>query len=134
MPGIVLVQMFQGKGRPGAVAQQPFQASPVATLDAHRGVEREAAAMVPAAHLMRIILIEQAAPHAGAQHLLAHPRLDLANGSRLQPERGVKDDPGRPVGGGGGLEYAVEDAARPLHEKATKKSCPHSAQKARAKP
>ena len=111
MPGIVFLQMFQSERRAGAVAQQPFQTRPVGTLDAHQGVEREAAAMVPPAHLIGLPLLEQAAPHAGAQHLLTHPCLHWVHSGRIEPERGVKDDPGRPVGGAGGLEYAVEDAA-----------------------
>ena len=111
MPGVVLLPMFQSKGRARTVAQQPFQARLVGTLDTYRGVDREPAAMVPPAHCGSVTLVEQAAPHAGAQHLLPHPRLDLAHSGRIQPERGVKDDPGRPVGGARGLEYPVEDAA-----------------------
>ena len=95
--GIVLVQMVEGKRRAGTVAQQPFPPGALGTLDAYRGIEREAAAMVPPGHLLRVTMLEQAAPHKGAQHLLAHPRLDLAHRSRIEPERGVKDDPGRPA-------------------------------------
>ena len=43
--------------------------------------------------------------------MLAHPCLDRAYRGRSEPERGVKDDPGRPGGGAGGREHAVEDAA-----------------------
>ena len=67
--------------------------------------------MVPPAHRRRRTLVEPAAPHEGAQHLLAHPRLHLADSGRLVPARGVKDDPGRAVGGGDGLACAIEDAA-----------------------
>ena len=73
MPGIVFVPMFQSESRAGAVAQQPFPTHPVGTIDAPRGVEREAAAMVPPAHRIGIPWLEPAAPHEGAQHLLAHP-------------------------------------------------------------
>ena len=68
MFGVVLVQMIEGERRAGAVAQQPFPTRPVGAFDAHRGVEREAAAVRPAAHPVSSILLEQAATDEGAQH------------------------------------------------------------------
>jgi hypothetical protein len=38
MPGVVLLPMFQSKGRARTVAQQPFQARPVSALDARQAV------------------------------------------------------------------------------------------------
>ena len=101
MLGVVLVQMLEGERRAGAVAQQPFPPGPVGALDAHRGVEREAAAVVPAAHLVTSTLLEQAAADAGAQHPLAH--LGLHRGQqRPHPARRRRETPPRrPVRGVG---------------------------------
>jgi len=39
MLGIDFPQSLQGKGRPGAIAQQTFQAFPVLRFDTHAGIE-----------------------------------------------------------------------------------------------
>ena len=60
--------MVEGERRAGAVTQQPFPPRPAGAFDAHRGIERAAAAVGPATHLVTSILLEQAAADEGAQH------------------------------------------------------------------
>ncbi len=61
-------QPISCKDRPGAVTQQPLQPLAVCRFDPHLGVEGEAAAVVPALHLLCIIGREQATPDQQAQH------------------------------------------------------------------
>lgn len=65
--GIDFTQSLQRKGRPGAIPQQAFQALPVRRLDAHAGIEREAPAVIPGAHGLRVFPLEQTAPGQRAQ-------------------------------------------------------------------
>ena len=57
--------------------KQPLQPGSVGSLDSHRGIDREAAAVVPSRHLLRIILIEIA--------LAEEPAKDPLPNSRLHP-------------------------------------------------
>ena len=103
--------MVEGERRAGAVAQQPFAPGQAGACDAHRRIEREAAAMVPAAHRVSITLLEQAAAHEGAQHPPAHPGLHRGQRGRSQPGGFVKHHPRGPIRGAGSREYPIADAA-----------------------
>jgi len=111
MFGVVLVQMLEGERRAGTVAQQPFAPGPVGAFDAHRGVEREAAAVCPATHLVTSALLEQAAADAGAQHTPAHVGLHLEHSGRSQRGGCMKHHARRRVRGVGRREDRIEDAA-----------------------
>ena len=57
--------------------EQPPAPSAVGGLDAHRAVDRKAAAMRPLPHRLRGILRQQATAHEQPQHAPAHLRLHL---------------------------------------------------------
>jgi hypothetical protein len=65
----------------------------------------------PAAHLVTIALIEQAAADEGAQHPLAHLGLHLVKSGRSQPAGFVKHHSRRRVRGVASREYPIDDAA-----------------------
>ena len=75
---------------------------------------REAAAVVPPAHVRRSTLVEEAGADIGAQHAPPHPRMHYGHGGRIQRGRGVKNHTCRGVVAGG-LEYPIEDAAVRVH-------------------
>ena len=50
-----LAQPFQRTGRTGAIPQQPFQTLALVRLDAHVGIDREAAAVLPLGHHLRVV-------------------------------------------------------------------------------
>jgi hypothetical protein len=54
-----LTQSLQGKGRPGTVAQQAFQAWLVVSLDTHAGIEGDPPAVIPLAHGLGVFPFEQ---------------------------------------------------------------------------
>ncbi len=70
MLGVQLLQMFQCKGRPGAITQQPFQTRPVGAFDNHRGIHREPVTMVLPSHFLSIALFDQSATDEGAQKIV----------------------------------------------------------------
>ena len=94
-------------GRSNAAAA-PTRA--IGAFAAHRGVERAAAAVCPAAHLVTSILLEQAAADAGAQHPAPHLGLHRGHSGRSQPGGFVKHHLCRRVRGVRSLEYAIDDA------------------------
>jgi hypothetical protein len=63
---VELAQPVQGGRWPGTVPQQPLAPGAVGGLDAHRGVDGEAAAMLPLPHRLRAIGWQQAAAHEHA--------------------------------------------------------------------
>ena len=71
-----LLEPLQREGRSRAIAQQPLQPGAIAALDAHRGIQREAPAVVPAGHVARIGRVESAGAGESAQHASAHLLLD----------------------------------------------------------
>jgi len=101
---VALAQPVQGERWAGAVAQQPQAPGAVGGLDAHRGVDGEAAAMLPLPHRLRVIVRQQAAAHEHAQQAPAHLCLHLGDGVGLEPGGGMENDPA----GGGDVEHAVE--------------------------
>ncbi len=76
-----LLQPVQGEGRAGTVAQPPFPLRAVATLDLYRGIEREAAAALPAGLVERSGSVKVAGTHEPAQPagMPAHPQHALAS-------------------------------------------------------
>ena len=104
--GINCVQPVEGERWPGAVAQQALTSGTVSGRDAYRGVDGEAAAMLPLPHRLRVIARQQAAAHEHAQHPPAHLRLHLGDGGGIEAGGGMEDDPAR-----GGVEHAVDDRA-----------------------
>jgi len=78
MLGIDFTQVLQRKGRTGAVAQQPFQSVALVSLDAHLGIDREAAAVFPRGHHLRIVRRQQAAPLDGPQQPSPYGGLNLS--------------------------------------------------------
>ncbi len=58
--------------------QQAFEAGTVSGFDAHTGIEREATAVFPLTHGLRVLVVEQAAPGQRAQQTAAHPGLYFA--------------------------------------------------------
>ena len=67
-----LLEPLQRKRRAGAIAQQPFQPGAVGAFDAHRGIQGEAPAVVPAGHVARIGWVERTGAGEPAQHASAH--------------------------------------------------------------
>jgi hypothetical protein len=55
----VALQALERQWASGAVAKEPLQTRPVGGLDPHRGVDREAAPVVPAAHRLGLLRLEQ---------------------------------------------------------------------------
>jgi len=55
LPGAPGAQPAQGERRPGAIAQQPLAPGAVGSLDAHRAIDGEAAAVFPLRHRLRVI-------------------------------------------------------------------------------
>jgi len=66
MLGVEFTQPFQRKGGPGAIPQQTFQAIAFVGLDAYLCIDREAAAVFPLGHHLRIVRRQQAAPQGRA--------------------------------------------------------------------
>ncbi len=58
MVGVDFTRTLQREGGANAVAQQPFQALAVGRFDAHAGVEREAATMLPVRHRLGVCQLE----------------------------------------------------------------------------
>ena len=105
--GVYFTQSFQGKGRPGAVAQQALQAWPVVPLDAHAGVEGETSAMLPLAHGLGVFPFEQIAPAQRPQQTGADPDLDFRQRFGAEGARFVK----LRAAGRIGLEHALDHDA-----------------------
>jgi hypothetical protein len=55
----LFTKTIHGKGRAGAIAQQPLQCGPVVCFDEHTGIHREAAVLV-AQHLFGVTTLQQA--------------------------------------------------------------------------
>ena len=101
---VKFVQPVQGERWPGAIAQQALTSGTVSGLDAHRGVDREAAAVFPCRHHLRVLCRQQAAPHEPAQQPPAHRLLHLRDGVGIEVAGGMEDHSAR-----GGLEHTVDD-------------------------
>ena len=71
-----LLEPLQGEGRAGTITQQALQAGVVLAFDPDRGIDREASTMVPAGHLVGIVLPEITGAGEPAQHASAHLLLD----------------------------------------------------------
>ena len=65
--GIEFAQPIQGERWARAITQQPLAPGAVGGLDAHRGVDGEAAAVLPLPHRLRIIARQQPTAHEHAQ-------------------------------------------------------------------
>lgn len=81
----------------------------VGGCDAHRRIDREAAAVFTFRHRLRIITRQQAAAHEPAQNPPAHLRLHLGDGGGIEAGGGTEDDPAR-----GGVEQRLVPRARRL--------------------
>jgi hypothetical protein len=57
---------LQCERRAGAVPQQPFQTWAVVPLDTYGGVQGEAAVVLPRAHILGIVRVEESASHEQA--------------------------------------------------------------------
>lgn len=110
MLGVPLLQVLQREGRACAVAQQAFQSWPVGAFDAHRGIDGEAAAVRPAAHLVSVILLDQTAPDEGAQNPLPHECLHIGSGDHIKLSRRMKNHTLAFVRVGDGIEYPTASA------------------------
>lgn len=62
MIGVKFAKPLQRKGGPGTVAEQPFQTVALVRLDAHLGIDREAATVFQLGHQLRIVRRKQVAP------------------------------------------------------------------------
>jgi len=60
---VVLAQPVEGERWPGATAQQTLASGAVASLDAHRAIDLEAAAVLPLRHRTGLIARQQATAH-----------------------------------------------------------------------
>ena len=69
--GVDFTQTLQSEGRSSAVAQQPFQALAVGPFEAHAGVEREAAPVLPVRHSFGVFRLKHTAPGQRAQQTTA---------------------------------------------------------------
>jgi hypothetical protein len=87
---------FQRERRAGAVAQQPFQTRAVVAFDAHRGVQGEAAVVLPGAHVLGIVRLEETASHEQTQDAAANGGLHSGDRRRVH-RRGFEEGDGRIV-------------------------------------
>jgi len=86
MPGVDFAQPFQRKGGPGAIPQQTFQTAALVGLDAYLCIDREAAAVLPLGHHLRVLRRQEAAPQGRVQQSSAHGGLNLPDrGHILRP-------------------------------------------------
>lgn len=99
------VEAFEGKGWPGAVAQEALDAGTVLTLDADSGVDAEASGALPGEHATGIGLVEKAARAEVPEHAALNDTLEVEPvgfgelGGLVEADRSV----------GGLSEDAVED-------------------------
>ena len=84
--GAVPAEPLADEGGSGAVAQQPFEAGAVLGLDAHGGVQREAAAVTPAGEVGGDLRGEGAVADGEPQHPAADPPRHGAGGGTAAPE------------------------------------------------
>ena len=75
--GVDFTPAIQREGRASAVAQQPFQALAFGPFNAHAGVERKAAPVLPTRHRLGIFRLKHTAPGRRAQQTAADLGLDL---------------------------------------------------------
>lgn len=61
------VEPFEGKRRPGTIADQPFQAGPVGSFDTDAGVEAEPTTVIPVEHALGIVGLKEAVTAKVAQ-------------------------------------------------------------------
>jgi hypothetical protein len=83
-------ESFAGEGRSGAVAQQAFEAGAIRRFDAHDGVQREPATVVPAGEIGGDLRGEGAMAHRRAQHPAADPSMHRAYCGRVEIASGVE--------------------------------------------
>ena len=77
MVGVDFTQALQREGRASAIPQQPFQARAVGAFDAHAGVEREAATVLPTRHRLGVFRLKHAASGQRAQQAPADLGVDF---------------------------------------------------------
>jgi hypothetical protein len=65
--GVDFTPALQREGRTSAIPQQPFQARAVGAFDAHAGVEREAATVLPTRHRLGVFRLKHTAAGERAQ-------------------------------------------------------------------
>ena len=82
------------EGGAGAVAQQSFDAGAVLGLEAHGGVQREAATMVPAGRVGGHVRAERTAADGDRQHPAADASLHGADRDRGEVGGGLGHAPG----------------------------------------
>ena len=92
----------------GAIPQQTFQTIALVGLDVYLCIDREAAAVFPLGHHMRIVCRQQPAPQGRAQQSSLHGDLNLADCRRIQTAGWVK--------AGTTSRIAVEHAMGDCHE------------------
>ena len=97
----------KANGGRARVPEQPLAPGAVGGRDAHRRIDREAAAVFPFRHRLRGIARQRAAAHENAQQPLAHGLLDPRDGDGIDPSCGMEDHTVRRRG----LEHAVDDHA-----------------------
>ena len=107
MLGIDFAQPLQCKRRPGAVAQQTFQAGAVMGLDAHLGVDRETCVMCPLGHGLDIVLAQQSPAMRRPQHAPAYRRLHRRDGRCVETAGLVEHHRSAGVG----LKHTLDDDA-----------------------
>ena len=76
--GVDFTQALQREGRTSAIPQQPFQARAVGAFDAHAGVEREAASMLPVRHRLGALQLKHTTAGQPAQLTATGLGVDLA--------------------------------------------------------
>ncbi len=67
--------------------------------------------MLPAAHFVNVILVDQTSLDEGVQDSGSHASLDVGKRRRVKFDGSMKADTRRIVRGDGRLEYPVDDAA-----------------------
>jgi hypothetical protein len=72
-----LLEPLQSRGRPRAVAQQPLQSGAVSAVDAHRSIQGETPAVIPARHVARIGGTEMAGTREPMQHTYTAVEVDM---------------------------------------------------------
>ena len=76
----VSLEPFEGEGRTGTVAQEPFEPCTVTARDMDRGIDAEPAGGLPREHVIGDVPFEQAVAVEVTEHAVAHGVLEFAAG------------------------------------------------------
>ena len=91
-----LLEPLQREERPSTVAQQPFQTGPVQAFDSDRGIQREAPAVVPTGHVLRIGRVESAGRGRTSAVRERAPAASPRRGLRMSARWPGRSGPARP--------------------------------------